>query len=831
MHIDMNSVDFLHVPKSNVDKSCKCLQLETELLKKKDFIEKGVYDKIFKSYLTLEKHCISLEVATQLNQEIFQRDNSASNQSAPNFNQYFELNELKAQSEEKDTIIRKLKERIKSLSGNENVENVKKDIDDIETINIELSIVTRVQSKVHSDSLIAQINAKSAENSDLYAQLQEKVFEITSLKNKLRKIKVKNMDAHIDYIKHTRDNVNILQEIVKNARALSPLDSNLDSAYANSIFEPISNAPVKHSVKNAKSECLCVNYNKYLIDANHDICLDKRPKASRSVGSSSKNKVVESNTANSKEPNKSWGSTVFDVPSSYLIDCGFSKLLCGTVRFRNDHIAKIMGYGEYQLRNVTISRVYYVEGLGHNLFSVRQFCDSDLERSLIRKCHNKTPYELLYDRKPDLSYLHVFGALCYPTNDSEDLGPGPKLLTRGTISLELVPNPPALTPQPPEHINERNKDHPIGNVIDNPSRLVSTRQQLQDEDVNTAFLNGILREEVYVSQPDGFVDPENPNYVYNLKKVLYGLKQAPRAWYDLLSSFLLSQNIPKGIVYPTLFIKREGNDMLPTSPLLTVLVTVIPEPLSSNQATTSITTIQESETLSALHLRVTDFEKEVKELRNIDHSLALITTIKSKVPTAVKEYFGTSLDDALYKKSVKDIRKIKTEQAEKQPESKYTIRSSDKTALVEFDLKQALFDSMHTSKSFKKTPTNKTLYHGFMESLIEDKNAMDQGVADLIKQKKRLHNDADIDKDPPAGSNQRVKRRKMSKDAEPSKKAKSTDTCKGTTKSQPKSTGKSAQVEETMFEAGDNQLPQNPEEDMGKTDKPPIIKDDSKKWF
>ncbi|GJU55094.1 retrovirus-related pol polyprotein from transposon TNT 1-94 [Tanacetum coccineum] len=59
-------------------------------------------------------------------------------------------------------------------------------------------------------------------------------------------------------------------------------------------------------------------------------------------------------------------------------------------------------------------------------------------------------------------------------------------------------------------------------------------------DVKTAFLDGILREDVYVSQPNRFVDPDNPNYVYRLKKALYGLKQAPRAWYDLLSSFLLS---------------------------------------------------------------------------------------------------------------------------------------------------------------------------------------------------------------------------------------------------------------------------------------------------
>ncbi|GJW17593.1 putative ribonuclease H-like domain-containing protein [Tanacetum coccineum] len=74
-------------------------------------------------------------------------------------------------------------------------------------------------------------------------------------------------------------------------------------------------------------------------------------------------------------------------------------------------------------------------------------------------------------------------------------------------------------------------------------------------DVKTVFLNGNLREEVYVSQPDGFVDQDKPNYVYKLKKALYGLKQAPRAWYDMLSSFLLSNDFSKGSVDPTLFIR------------------------------------------------------------------------------------------------------------------------------------------------------------------------------------------------------------------------------------------------------------------------------------
>ncbi|GJV22098.1 retrovirus-related pol polyprotein from transposon TNT 1-94 [Tanacetum coccineum] len=81
-------------------------------------------------------------------------------------------------------------------------------------------------------------------------------------------------------------------------------------------------------------------------------------------------------------------------------------------------------------------------------------------------------------------------------------------------------------------------------------------------DVKTAFLNGPLKEEVYVSQPEGFIDPEFPNHVYRLKKALYGLKQAPRAWYDKLSSFLIEHGFNKGIIDPTLFTRRHGGDIL-----------------------------------------------------------------------------------------------------------------------------------------------------------------------------------------------------------------------------------------------------------------------------
>ncbi|GJS24227.1 retrovirus-related pol polyprotein from transposon TNT 1-94 [Tanacetum coccineum] len=147
------------------------------------------------------------------------------------------------------------------------------------------------------------------------------------------------------------------------------------------------------------------------------------------------------------------------------------------------------------------------------------------------------------------------------------------------------------------------KNHLIEQVIGDPSKPVMTRRQLytdaevcQEEginfeesfapfarleavrifvayvahknfpiyqmDVKMAFLNGPLKEEVFVYQPDGFVNPDFPNHVYRLKKAMYGLKQALRAWYGKLSSFLIEHHFIKGIVDPILFTKRHGDDIL-----------------------------------------------------------------------------------------------------------------------------------------------------------------------------------------------------------------------------------------------------------------------------
>ncbi|GJV66996.1 retrovirus-related pol polyprotein from transposon TNT 1-94 [Tanacetum coccineum] len=364
----------------------------------------------------------------------------------------------------------------------------------------------------------------------------------------------------------------------------------------------------------------------------------------------------------------------------------------GIIRFGNDNFAAITGYGDYIQGNITICHVYYVEGLGHNLFSIEQFCAGDLEAGLfvLRTCYVDSSHLTTSDEQ--ISPISLTKADEFNQEDSAHFDGNSQFVSYNPPSSEEIESyTMALEPlnvqnfhqvQPSTHIWK--KDHPLDQVIGDPSKPIMTHQRLhidsevcmyaltvstiepknikeamadhswiesmQDElnqferlqvwelvprlegknvialkwlwknkcdaenivvrnktrlvakgykqeegidfeesfalvarleavrmfiayaahknitifqmDVKTAFLNGPLKEEVYVSQPEGFIDPEFPDHVYRLKKALYGLKQAPRAWYDKLSSFLIQHGFTKGIIDPTLFTRRHGEDIL-----------------------------------------------------------------------------------------------------------------------------------------------------------------------------------------------------------------------------------------------------------------------------
>ncbi|GKC73453.1 hypothetical protein Tco_1119336 [Tanacetum coccineum] len=337
-----------------INESCdKCSNLVAELLK-----SLNAHNDLLKSYSQLEKHCISLELSVQLNQEIFQKDESCNNQNALEIPDFFINNDLKAQLQDKDTTICKLKEIIKSMREKSKEENVNYDYGEIETKNVELenSVAKLISENEHLCNEINHVkqvfkeqfdsikkthvrikeHIKGKEIVDIAAQIPSAntivpgmfKLDLEPLAPRL----LQNREAHINYLKYTQEQADILWGIVKLAKAKQPLDKELDFACRviytsdsntpvlsptrlkcstsnygskptgnkkndrisrtpsrnmknkveaqprnvnkkNCIVEPICDVDVKHSLLNANSEPICATCKKSMFDGVHDMYL------------------------------------------------------------------------------------------------------------------------------------------------------------------------------------------------------------------------------------------------------------------------------------------------------------------------------------------------------------------------------------------------------------------------------------------------------------------------------------------------------------------------------------------------------------------------------
>ncbi|GJU28036.1 retrovirus-related pol polyprotein from transposon TNT 1-94 [Tanacetum coccineum] len=302
-----------------VEKCNKCLELEAELIKQHNMVEKDEYNKLLKRFSKLKQHCVSLELAMQLNKEIFQKNNTFVNQTDPTFDQSFELNNLKAELQVKDTTIKKLKANIKRLNKTSTTNSVKKDIDEIETINIELghrvtnliaenkhlkktykqlydSIKpSRVHVKEHTDSLVNQLNQKKLKGKDIVENATQ-VSNATTIAPEMYKLDPVILAPKV---KNNRKHLHILYSILWNKLLLL---GRLTATNKVPLRVPIHLEVVapKHVVTRVYT---------------------RRSKVPKSV-QNSKNKVVKSMTANRMEPDISQGSDTSVAPSSSShIDC------------------------------------------------------------------------------------------------------------------------------------------------------------------------------------------------------------------------------------------------------------------------------------------------------------------------------------------------------------------------------------------------------------------------------------------------------------------------------------------------------------------------------
>ncbi|GJT06373.1 hypothetical protein Tco_0840835 [Tanacetum coccineum] len=331
VHIAMNSMDILNVNKSCVDECNKCQELEIELLKKKDLIEKDVYDKLLK--------------------------NSVEN--------------VKKDIDEIEMINIELEHNVaKLLSENENLRKEREHLKSIYKDQFDLIRKIRIQSKEHCDSLIAQINAKSIENSNLNAQLQEKIFAIAALKNELRKLKGKNIvDTAV-----SKPSATIAPGMFKlDIEPISHRLKNNRDAHEVYLEKTIENTDTIRELEllvYVSKTCSSLTKPCEKLVAVTPMNKDKKVRFAEPVTSSS-NIPKQTDSLKTKDSNKPLLTSIGVKPTTSASGSKPSGnttnnriTYTSTVRFGIDHIAKIIGYGDYQMGNVTISRVYYVEGLG-----------------------------------------------------------------------------------------------------------------------------------------------------------------------------------------------------------------------------------------------------------------------------------------------------------------------------------------------------------------------------------------------------------------------------------------------------------------------------------
>nr|GEX49695.1 retrovirus-related Pol polyprotein from transposon TNT 1-94 [Tanacetum cinerariifolium] len=484
-----------------------------------------------------------------------------------------------------------------------------------------------------------------------------------------------NREVHLDYLKHLKESVETLREIVDEAKVERPLDRSLASAclytkHSQELLEYVigtclkvfSQRDKKHvatslsSKKQVTFEDQCemsnsnthkhvgkLNIQKTNVSMPHSTGVNSYTNASglQPRINTKKNRMLPAKSVNKKKvkehprTNKSCLKTMNRVDSSIISKChidhplvfghrllktydgrsltarNFMRKFIGTVRFENDQFGAIMGYEDYVIGDSVISRKAFL------ICSRYGWTRSYISNAWTYKFRARTK-------------SGSCSTLCTPTNKKleilfqpmfyEYLEPprNERLVSLASVALVLVisagtpsfttidqdapspsHSPSSLALQSPslqQGVAAEStimEDNPFALVDNNPfvnvfalepsfeasssgddgidfeesfasvarieairifiANATSKNMTIFQMDVKTAFLNDELKEEVYVSQQEGFIDPDHPTHVYNLKKALYGLKQVPQAWYDTLSRFILDNKFSKGVVDPTLF--------------------------------------------------------------------------------------------------------------------------------------------------------------------------------------------------------------------------------------------------------------------------------------
>ncbi|GJZ64372.1 retrovirus-related pol polyprotein from transposon TNT 1-94 [Tanacetum coccineum] len=372
----------------------RCLELEAEISKLKHKIQKDDHSEVIKRFSNLEVNHLNLQLKYQHLKESFGNNKSRPTQDAPEFDSVFEINKMKASLQGKDKTIRKLKVKISQLKETQKVTVLQEQNEFFRAENVTIKQHYKElydNIKITSAKTVEKTTALLAKNENLKAQIIEKIkcIIMDSIKPKvLAPGVISSTEASGSKPMRNTKNTRILPAKSDNKKKVEDhlRNNKLNLKQKNRVDSSISS---KHTIINSNSNSVCKTCNKCLIYANHDKCVVKYLTFVNAPT------IVKDTLSTVKQVWKETGKLFVNVVQIVLwyLDSGCSKDMTGnrsrlmnfvkkfieTIIFENDHFGAIMSYGDYLIGDSVISKVYYVEGLGHNLFSVGQFCDLDLQ--------------------------------------------------------------------------------------------------------------------------------------------------------------------------------------------------------------------------------------------------------------------------------------------------------------------------------------------------------------------------------------------------------------------------------------------------------------------
>nr|GEW96914.1 integrase, catalytic region, zinc finger, CCHC-type, peptidase aspartic, catalytic [Tanacetum cinerariifolium] len=391
---ELNVARFTKMHVANTTVEARCLAFEAELANLRNNNNHDNQKELINHFSKLEVNHLNLQLKYQNLKDSIGNNPPTPDKDTPDFDSVFVIGKMQAFLQGKDNVIRQLKKQISQLQvtrsdTDRTLKHYKELYDSIKII--------RAKHIEHVTHLTTEnVNLKASVSKDRVKPqvlAREKHFiDVEPIVPRLRN----NRDAHLDYLRHLKESVETIRDIVKEAKVLANIP--LIRKKQVTVAKPSDKSDGVNSCSNAsRSQPNSTTKTHRISPANsvNKLPVEDQPRTNKShprtsnrvdFSSRLKRAIIHSNSDSiCKTCNKCLTSSNRDICCSKHITrdrsrlMNFVKKFIGTVRFGNNHFGAIMGYEDYVIGDNVISRVYYVEGLGHNLFSVGQFCDSDME--------------------------------------------------------------------------------------------------------------------------------------------------------------------------------------------------------------------------------------------------------------------------------------------------------------------------------------------------------------------------------------------------------------------------------------------------------------------